>query len=96
MHVLTELNVQIGPLLAYKACEHAQLSNGPIEVFALPAWMYRKLSGEPGFSPSDIDCMADWNGFLIFKLSNSARPYMCERGDRFKYPVISDEESAIC
>lgn len=92
MHVLTELKIEIGPVLIDAAVDHYRVCGSPIQYFILPAWMYIKLTREPGFIHSEISCMGRYKGITTFKADAAKRPLMRERGCNFNYEVITDGE----
>lgn len=90
MHVLTEINVNVHPVLLNAAKEHFFQSGVQIIAFKLPVWMYEKLKREPGFKESAI---TGWGQFLGYKVMRSSNhiPKMYENHSAIEYDVFPED-----
>ncbi len=88
MHILTKLNINIGPVLADAAQDHFNTSGVPIDAFFLPTWMFVKLSGEPEFEISSVGSMGKFLGRFVFRCDKLDEPIMREKHDSYNHAVF--------
>jgi len=93
MHILTKLKINVGPVLEDAEEDHFNHSGVRIEKFILPAFMYAKLSTEPGFyQDPEVKTLGFWKGFKIVRRDSVPYPMMSEFECNARYQVFYERE----
>lgn len=93
MHILTELNIQIGPVLDAAVKTHFEDTGVKVVALALPVWQFTKLRTEADFQPSGFEPVTagEWKGIKVFRGINLWRALMKEHGSlSYDIPVIKE------
>jgi len=87
MHILTKLNIDVGPVLEDAAEDHYAHCGVKIKYFILPVLQFEKLRREPGFVMTADSYIGRWKSFIVIKNPDSRKCEMREEKDTHHYPV---------